>query len=134
LEDPDRLGEVLDPVLAEIDHVDVDLVACRLRQQNLAAVSRSGDTCSEVDVETHIPLVRQLGGPSVEAHPNADRTIRQRSLGLCRRRHRLGRILERDEERVALRIDLDAAVALERVAHYAPVPRERLRVAASELV
>jgi hypothetical protein len=61
----------------------------------------------------------------VETHPH-----RQLELLLCltRRRERSRRRRESDEERVALRVDLDAAVARERVAQDVTVLRELLAV------
>ena len=41
---------------------------------------------------------------------------------------------ERDEERVPLRVDLDAAVLCERVAHHTPVLGQQLRIPLAELV
>src|SRR5205807_2188928 len=45
----------------------------------------------------------------------------------------VGRLLEGDEEGVALSVDLDATVALERRSQQAPVLRQRIRVAPTEL-
>ncbi len=49
--------------------------------------------------------------PRVDAHPDADGPVRKASLGRARRGHGIGGARERDEERVALRVHLDAAVA-----------------------
>jgi hypothetical protein len=121
-------------MLPEIEHISIDLVAGRLRKENLASVAGRRDTRPEVDVKTDVPLIRELGRPGVKAHPDSDWAIGERSLGLHRRRNRLGSIPERDEERVALRIDLDTAVALKCFAQRVSVLRQRIRVAASQLV
>jgi hypothetical protein len=59
---------------------------------------------------------------------NADRTVGERSFGILRRRERTISRRERDEERIALRIDLDAAVRAERLAQNEPVRVECIRV------
>ena len=64
----------------------------------------------------------------MEPHPDADRPGRERVLPLAGRGDGARRGREGDEERVALRVDLDAAVRGEGVAQHAPVLGERLRV------
>ena len=64
----------------------------------------------------------------MEPHPDLDRAGGQPRLGGRGRRQGSGRRGERDEERVALRIDFDAAVRSERRAQDAPVFRERFGV------
>ena len=121
-------------MLAEVDHLDVDLVACRPREQHLPAVPCGRDACAEVDVETDKALVPQLGRARVQSHPHPNGPAVERGLALGCRRDRLGRAREGVEERAALGVDLDAAVAGEGVPQYPPVLGKRLRVAVAELV
>ena len=65
----------------------------------------------------------------MQAHPHADRPGLERALAVEGGRGGAGRGREGDEERVALRVDLDAAVRREGGAQDAPVLGERLRVA-----
>ncbi len=51
----------------------------------------------------------------MQAHSNPDGPVRERALRLGGRRDRIRRARERDEERVALRVHLDAAVVSERL-------------------
>ena len=88
-------------------------------------VARRGDPGGAVDVGADVALVRQQRRARVNAHPHRDR---QRRLGFLRGRQRTRRGRERDEERIALRVDLDAAVPRERVAQDASMLGERLRV------
>ena len=86
-----------------------------------------GDPRRAVDVRPDVALVRHSGVAGVEAHAHAD----GRPSSSCASRGRLerpGRRRERDEERVALRVDLDAAVPRERLAQNPPVLGERARV------
>lgn len=75
-----------------------------------------------VDVNSDVPLVGHGWGAGVEPHPHADRT------GL-ERRGRAGRRGERDEEGVALRVDLYASVEVERLTQDTAVRGERVCVA-----
>ena len=59
--------------------------------------------------------------------PVRERALRGRSGG-----DRIVRATESDEERVALRVDLDPVVRGERVAKHLPVRREHVLVAAAE--
>ena len=126
LEQPLGLGEVAEPVLAEVAHgVRGDPRARRLREDDLAAVRDGRDAGAAVDVEAHVALLRRRRRPRVQAHAHRERAAAQRVLRLRRRRGRVPGAPERDEERVALRVDLDAAVRGERVPQGAPVLRER---------
>jgi hypothetical protein len=70
----------------------------------------------------------------VQSHPDAHLSIRERALGLRGRRRCVHRARESDEERVALRIDLDAAVAGEGSAQDAAMLRQHLGIVLAELV
>ena len=130
-----RRRQVLQAVLAEIvQAVDGNEVVSRAREQHLPAVARCGDPRGAVDVDPDVALVGHDGLPRVEPHANADRTVVERRLPLGGRGKRVGRAGERDEERVALRVDLDAAVPRERVPQQTTVLAQQLDVAVSVLV
>ena len=88
---------------------------------------------AQVDVKADIALRRPLGHTRVEAHANEDRTAIERGLALDRRVHRVRGCGEGVEERVALRVHLDASVARERLPERPPVLRERAAVGVSQL-
>ncbi|MEX1357594.1 MAG: hypothetical protein WD981_03120 [Gaiellaceae bacterium] len=69
LEDPDRLGEVLQAVLAEVERLGVDDGSRRRREQHLPAVPGGRDPRPEVDVAADIALVREHRLARVQAHP-----------------------------------------------------------------
>ena len=126
LVDPLGSAEILEPVLAEIAELGgVDERRRHRRDEHLPAVTGRRDPCGAVDVGADITLLRQQRRAGVEAHPHGQLEL---LLRLARCVERAGRGREGNEERVALRVDLDAAVALERLAHDAPVLGERVRV------
>ena len=134
LEDPLRRGQVLEPVLAEVTQtVLARKVARRLRHQHLPTVTRSRDPRRSMDVDADIAVLRQQRLARVDTHPHPDRAV-QRLAGFPRSRERVRRTRERDEEGVALRVDLDAVVARERRAQHLPVLGQRVRIRLPELV
>jgi hypothetical protein len=94
--------------------VGADQLACRLRQQDLSAVTRGRDARGAVHVDSDVSLVRQQRLAGVHTHPHPDRPV-ERRLHLPRRCERIRRPPERDEKRIALRVHLDAAVTGERL-------------------
>ena len=79
LEDRDRLGDVLEPVLAEIGELDARRARASQRERiDLAAVARSGDAGGEVDVVADVALVGEQRRARVQADPHLDRPRRQR--------------------------------------------------------
>jgi hypothetical protein len=78
-----------------------------------------------------IALARQVRRARVQADPDTDPSPRHRLGRRVCGRERAPRGRERIEERVTLRVDLDAAMPGERVTQYAPMlgqrPRVRLR-------
>jgi hypothetical protein len=78
-------------------------------------VAERRDTSRSVDVDPDITLVGERRRPGVDADPDADRTVGQSVGDAGRRRQGVGRGRERDEERVALGVDLVAAVGRDRV-------------------
>ena len=113
-------------MLTDVDQADVrgkvvfDQVAGDRRNDDLAAMGGSADTCRTVDSEADVALAADAWLPSVQAHADPElRAVRPRvggqgSLRRHRRRHRILRAAECDEEGVTLRIDLLAAGGLER--------------------
>jgi hypothetical protein len=88
-----------------------------------------------VDVGPDVPAVRNEPGAGVHADANGDRPGRELGLRLLGGRQRGRGFPERGEERVALRVDLDAAVRFESLTEDTPVVGERVGVAlGTELV
>ena len=114
--------------LAEVEHrhaVRQDVPeqrARRLRDQDLAAGARRGDARGADDVDPEVALVADVRLTGVEPHadthlaPVRPGVLAQRALRRDRRRDRVARPWEREEERVALRVDLAAAGGAERLA------------------
>ena len=79
------------------------------------------------DVDPEVAVLADLRLAGVQSHPHADlRAARplvraERALGFDRGVGRVLRAREREEEGVALRVDLGAAVAVHRAAHDPPV-------------
>jgi hypothetical protein len=120
-------------MLAHVPEID-SVGQCRPSQragtfgdQDLPAVAGRADTGRAVHVDADISTRSQcrLACMKAHAHPDRDavgpRMIRDIALRLHRPRDRAPGLLERDEERVALRVDLDPAHALERRPHEAVV-------------
>ena len=138
--------DVLQLCLAEIDdarslrQVVSEQGPRRLREQDLAAVSRGADPGRADDVETEVTLVADRGLSGVQAHPHlhrhslGPRVRRQLALGADRRPHRIPCSGERVEECVALRIDLRPAVRSEGLADDLPVVSCHVRVCVTELL
>ena len=134
LEEGNRLGEVLQPVLAELAQVVRDELPRRLRDENLAAVPDCGDPGAAMNVETDVPLLGDDCLACVEPHPHPDRAVCKRGLPVTRSSDRVGGSRKGDKERVPLRIDLDPAVRREGVAKGSPMRSKRRRVLVAELV
>ena len=128
LEQPRRLGKILQPVLAKITDIGLDQVACRPREQHLPAVSGRRDARAQMHVGTDVTLRRDVGSAGMNAHPHpkpAGSKLFLPGLG-CRDRRWCS--LEGNEEGVALRVDLDPAVRGKSFPQNAPMLGERLRV------
>ena len=130
-----RLREILEPVRPEVAKREaVHLRACPLRQDDLAAVGARADARSPVDVEPRVALRPDDRLAGVEAHADADRSSARAPPAPRRpppRRRALG---EGDEERVSLRVHLDAAVRVRTPRGARADARQRLRVPVAELV
>ena len=131
-----RRRQVLEAVLAEVAQLNgrVEQPSRRLRDQNLPAVPGAHDPRRTVDVEADIPLFRHDRLARVDPDSNPYRSLREPGLNVCRRGNRVARAGERDEERVALRVHFEPAVARECVADHAAVLRQYVGVALPELV
>lgn len=91
-------------------------------------MSGRGDARRLVHVLPDVTFVAQDGAPGMDPHSNADRPARQaidRALGRPDGARRVGK---REEERVALCVDLDATLAGTRLAQDASVLGERVAV------
>jgi hypothetical protein len=64
-------------------------------------------------VRAHVALVGDDGLARVDTHPHGNETRAESGLSLLRRGDRIGGAYEDEEERVALRVHLDAAVLRE---------------------
>jgi hypothetical protein len=122
LEQPKRLQQILEPVLAEIPQVILDEIPGRLREQRLAAVPGRADAGGTVNIDADIALPSHGRFAGVQADTGAHRPRGQPSLRLERGRDRICRAREREEERIALSVDLDSAQSAGRLTHRLPEP------------
>ena len=107
----------------------VEEAARRLGEDDLPAVCGRGDARGAVDVDADVALVGHERLAGVDPHAHADRAALERVARLGGGGDRVGGAREGDEEGVALRVDLDAAVRGERLPQRAAVLGEELRVA-----
>ena len=112
----DRLGQVLQPLLAEV------VQGKRRRPENthgrggeddLPSVARLGDARRTVHVQADVPLVVEEGLARVQPGPDAERALGELLVDPSYRVDRVARRGEGAEERVALRVDLDASMPVE---------------------
>ena len=135
LEEALRRREVLETVLPEVANgLAGDEVARRLRQEDLPAVPGGSDPRRAVDVDPEVALLGYDRLARVEPHADADRSVAERRLAVGGGGDRVGGARERDEERVALRVHLDAAVPRKGLAQHTAVLAQQLRVALAVLV
>jgi hypothetical protein len=136
LEDLNRPLEVLQPVLTEVDARDALRRSVaraeernrRRRDEDLSAITGGGDARRPKNVGPDVLVLGEKGRSGMQSHAHADRPRLERlcDLGCSRERSRCGR--KRDEERVALRVHLDATIHGAGIANNAPVLRKRPRV------
>jgi hypothetical protein len=87
-----------------------------------------------MNVETDVALVGQLWLAGVKAHPQAYRSVGQRTTGFVCGGNRGAGAGESDEEGVPLGVDFDAVVACDRCADEAPVFGESSGILVAELL
>ena len=143
LEEPLRPVDVLEPVDAEVAHGhSVDLVldelARRVGQQHLPAVRNRADARRPVDADAHVALVPDDGLAGVQADADADLAAvgpimgREGALDRDGGAQRRARAREREEEGVALRVDLATVTSRHGLADDLPVLLEKLGVAVAK--
>src|SRR5262249_47922647 len=134
LVDPLGRGQVLQPVLAKIDDIPhPGEVPRSLREKHLSAVADRRDPRGAVHIDADIALVDQERLTRMDAHPNAHRASPERRLALTRRSYSVARAGEGDEERVALRVNLNPVMTDERVAQHPPVLDQRGHIPVTEV-
>jgi hypothetical protein len=82
----------------------------------------------EVHLLAHVPLVAETRLTGVQANPNADRPGGDRGCHLGSRSERSGRVREREEEGVSLRVDLESSLRHAGPTYDPPVLGERFVV------
>src|SRR2546423_1401679 len=87
-----------------------------------------------MDVDANVALVAEHGLTGVQTHAHTDGPALERVASLGGRGQRFRGLRKRDEERVALSIDLYPTVPLECMTERPPMLAEHLGVAAAELV
>ncbi len=137
LDQLERAFQVLEAVLTEAaqPHVlTLDQLRSRVREEDLAAVRSVRDPRRPVHGQAQELALHDRRLAGVQPHPDAQPRARrpplhpERPLGLDRRAHRLARIVEDEEEGVALAVLLAAAVASEGLAQDVVVRGDRLAV------
>jgi hypothetical protein len=142
LEKAERVGEVLEPMLAEIAQtnpggkIPCHQVTNSSRDQNLASMPGGADARGAMHVQADVTTRFGQGLPSMQAHAHPQRCavrpglLRERLLcGHCCR-HGISGPRERRQERVSLRVDLLAVAFGKCIAQQPLVFREDLRVPA----
>jgi hypothetical protein len=116
LKDPLRPAQILQTVLAEIaqdeflGQVVTDQLSRGLRDKHLATMPCGGNPGAPVNVHSDVAFIRLQRLTCVDSHPNPNRPRAQGALRFGRGGDRVSRSGVRDEERIALGIDLDPAV------------------------
>jgi hypothetical protein len=105
-----------------------------LRDKDLSAVANRRNASRAVDVDADVSLVGDERLARVEPNAHADRAGLERSLPVGSRSKCIRGPREGDEERISLRIDLDAAMPAEAFAQRLPMLAERIGVGIAELV
>ena len=146
LEELDRPVEVFQPLRAEILRRAGQLLLLvleeregRWRDQDLTAVAGRADAGGAVHRKPQVAVGRERRVTGVDPHPHSDRgpfrpcLFGQRALCSDGCLDGVLRAAERDEERVALRVDLLAARLLEGPAQEPAVRREHVAVGVAQL-
>ncbi len=137
--EPLRTREVLELVRSQVEAGDAGVVlqqiARRLRQQDLLAVAGRADPGGQMHADADVVIARRRGLAGVDSDAHADALVvgpglrGQRELRLDGRPDGIARAGERDEERVARRLDLEAGVSRKARAQQAAVLAENFLVA-----
>ena len=133
LEEALRRAQVLQAMQAEIAHLGAGEVGGRLGQQHLTAVPGSRDPRGTVHVKPDVALVGPKRLPRVQAHPHPHWSACQADLRIRGSRHCIGRTPERNEESVALRVDLHPVAPQPGLPQHTPVLGKHLRIPVTQL-
>src|SRR6478672_7173218 len=113
-------------MLAEIaQRIAPNEIGGRSGKQHLPAVRAGGDPCRTVDVCPHVALLGRQRSTRMETHAHGERQL---PLGLARGFEGTGRGRKGEEEPIALRIDLDAAVPRESLTENPPMFAKHTRI------
>jgi hypothetical protein len=124
-----RSVEVLQSMAAEGEQLfPVEKARGRIRKERLPAVRECADARSAVHVDADITLLAERWCPRVQTGADADWPGGERLVAGARSSRGALRCREGDEEGVALRIHLDAAVRGEGLPQRLPMLAERLGV------
>ena len=131
----DRLGEVLQPVPAQVEHIVCDQLVGSSREQHLAAVGCAHDPSRLVHVRPDVLGRIEHRLARMHTDPDPHRPVGKRRHRLRHRRYRFRRRRERVEQAVARVINLVARVRTERLPQSAAVVGQRLLISlGAELV
>src|SRR5579862_1096899 len=115
-------------MLAEIPEVGLDQARRHHRQKNLAALRRGANARATMHVDTHVTLIGPAWFSRMQTHTNPYGGRGQQGLSRLRRRDGIAGLGEGVEQRVPLRIHLDAAMAREGLTKQRPVLVKSLAV------
>ena len=119
---------------AQVADTCVDERARRLGEEHLPSMADGSDAGALVHVDPDVSLVRQPRLTSMQPHANPDRAVRERALAVCGGGDRIGSSAEGDEERVTLRVHLDALVVGKRRPESPPMLVQCVPIAVAELM
>ena len=123
-------------MLAEVLELErlVQEVTGRLRENDLAAVPGGHHPSRTVHIHPDVARVRQQRLTRMDSHSDAQPRLSERLLRRGGGRNCVRGPSERDEEGISLRVDLDPAVLVDRLADDAMVPGQDVRVLVAELM
>jgi hypothetical protein len=133
-----RLTQVAD--LDSLGHVVADERPRRLREENLAAVPRRADARRPNDVHAEVPLLADGRLPGMEPHADLHLgalwplVLGQRALAGDGTRDGVTRPCEREEERVALGVDLPTSRLAQLLPQNPPVVPVHVLIPIAELL
>ena len=129
------LRQILEAVQSEVGELDrrLEQAAGLVRQHDLPPVACGADAGRPVDVDTDVALVGAHRRACVNPDTHPEWPAHKRLRRLASRRYCVRSDSEYAEDRVALRIDLDAPVSRERSSQQTAVFRKHLGIVVSEL-